>query len=316
MEPVVSWLYKHTGNLLSAALAIYLAGWGVLSMSLAPLSVARWFVVAGCLWFGLVGAVWILRTSDAALVRAFVGLAVGAVVFWVLPETLRYITSRDAQPRPQTASTSTPIKPLSLRELFETDWPNLPAYYMVSEIKSDGLQSKTVQIAWRLNGDFVARSRFFAIFLDSEVSPADAVFASEAFAEKYGFFLETADKNVDISGQSPDDTAPTHLKDMVFSKRIFIYYENQDFSLSKKAAIEGNYETRGLSVQFRDAAYTWSHRDDHLVPISQALVPNAVILPDAADIPGLSINFMNIGSDNLTVTTRKQQKFMDRNAHP
>jgi len=90
---------------------------------------------------------------------------------------------------------------------------------------------------------------------------------------------------VDIEGQGPDDTAPTHLKDMVFSRRIFIYYE--DFSLAQKGLLETIYQSKELSVQFRDAAYAWAHRDEK--PRETPLVPNSMILPDAKLSAGLKI---------------------------
>ncbi len=60
---------------------------------------------------------------------------------------------------------SNSVRPASLRELFENDWPNLPGYYSVSTLEGYTLEANKITLAWRLNGDFVARSKFFAFFL-------------------------------------------------------------------------------------------------------------------------------------------------------
>jgi hypothetical protein len=95
MGHLIVWIYKYTGWQLAAALAFYLGGWGVLSMPSPPLAMARFFVYVGCIWAGLVGAVWIFRTDEQIFVRVVAAVVLGLVVFFGLPETLRYITTRE-----------------------------------------------------------------------------------------------------------------------------------------------------------------------------------------------------------------------------
>jgi len=175
--------------------------------------------------------------------------------------------------------------PITMKQLFEIDWQNLPAFYNECVLSSQIFESALVKVAWRVNGDFVGRSKFLAILIDPTTKAGDAFKACEAIADRFGHFIDSVNSEVDIKGQAPDDTAPTHLKDMVFSKRIFIYYE--DFSLAQKGMLETIYQSKELSVQFRDAAYAWAHRDDK--PRQTPLVPNSTILPDAKLNPGLRI---------------------------
>ena len=101
---------------------------------------------------------------------------------------------------------------------------------------------------------------------------------------------------MDISGQGPDDTAPTHLKDMVFSNRIYLYYENPDFSLTDKGLIEDFYRRRSLSIQFRDDKYSWAHREDKRAVRKEPLVPNSIVLPPlTSEMTGLRIFAKNLG---------------------
>ena len=147
-------------------------------------------------------------------------------------EKLERETAQSTEPKedhiekPPTPNPALPTKLISLRELFENDWPNLPGYYNVSTLESSAFQANKVTLSWRLNGDFVARSKFLAFFLESQTSPADALRACEVIANCYDQFIDSANSQVDISGQSPDDTSPTYLRDMVFSKRIFIYWSD------------------------------------------------------------------------------------------
>jgi hypothetical protein len=192
--------------------------------------------------------------------------------------------------------------PITLKQLFEIDWPNLPAFYHECVLSGQALDAGSVKVAWRVNFDFAARSKFLAILIDPETKADDAFKACEAIAAQYGHFIDSPNSEVDIEGQAPDDTAPTHLKDMVFSKRIFIYYE--DFSLAQKGMLETIYQSKELAAQFRDAAYAWAHRDDK--PRVTPLVPNTTILPDAKLFPGLKIKVVKLSpGPNVTFDDAK-----------
>lgn len=180
--------------------------------------------------------------------------------------------------------------PFSLHELFETDWPNLISYYSVATLTCDGPEPRKVTVGWRLNGDFVSRSKFLAFFIGSTVPAPDALRVSRQIAHQYNRFIGFVDSHVDMVGQTPDETSATHLKEMVFSGRVFIYYGGPGFSLSQEGSIETVFETEGLSVEFRGARYAWLHRDDLRWVPAKPRVPNTVILPHAPT-PGWRIHF-------------------------
>lgn len=241
-----------------------------------------------------IGNVWVSHAHGAVRVfRAMIGCCAIAMGYSLIS---LWISTGEAIP--EVGSAPSPKQLVSLRQLFENDWPNLAGYYTVGAIEVSSFNDSkvvfTVPIAWRLNGDFVARSKFLAFFLEPKISAADALRACMAIADSYSQFIASSDSRVEIAGQSPDDTSATYLRDMVFSKRIFIYYENPDFSLEQKGSIESLYKSKGLSVQFRDATYSWSHRDDHGPLRHNPLVPNSVLLPDAHLYPGLKITAKNL----------------------
>jgi len=241
-------------------------------------------------------ALHIESTWAFVLVIALVFGVMSGSVAWVVDKGYKNALRERAETAGKVAAESATERagkgrPASLKELFESDWPNLPGYYNESTIDSQSFGSGSVKIGWRVNGDFIGRGKFLAFIIDSRTAATDATRACEAIADRCAHFLDAASAEIDMSGQGPDDTAPTHLKDMVFSRRVFIYYE--DFSLAQKGMLETIYQNKGLSVQFRDAAYAWAHRDQK--PREKPLTPNTTLLPDAKFTPGLRITIAKIG---------------------
>jgi hypothetical protein len=185
-------------------------------------------------------------------------------------------------------------RPATFKQLFENGWPNLTAYYNVSTLKlSTGMVQAEIKLPWRLNGDFGARSRFLEFFLDNNVFPEEALAACVFISKNYQQFIDVADSNIDIAGQLPEDSSVTHFKDMVFSGRIFIYYQNPDLSLQQKSALESLYKQSGLSLQFRGEDYALLHRTDHPPLRDKPVVPNDVLLPDPGN-SGLMLTLKNL----------------------
>jgi hypothetical protein len=274
---------------LGAALVLTVIGWKL------NVNAADWVLFAAWCLFSIS----IFRTPpisrqpiiQKALVTLLFSSAIGLALSWL----------GGWKPAVETAETTKKAnskKLASLRELFENDWPNLPGYYADGAIevhsRADNKTVLSVNLSWRLNGDFVARSTFLALFFEQRIPPTDALNACIAIADSYGWFINDVNAHISMSGQSPDDTSPTYLKNMVFSRRIFIYYENPDFSLAQKGTIETVYKNRGLSGQFRDAAYAWLHREDHLPFRANPLVSNSVLLPDGNLYPGLKMSVANL----------------------
>lgn len=194
-------------------------------------------------------------------------------------------------PAPETEQAQHPIP--RLQELFENGWPDLPGYYNIDTLTAEGPPpTYTLHIPWRLNGDFAVRSKFLEVFFASNVRPAEMFDACTYIANNYQQFIDLLDSLVDIRGQWPGDTSVTHFRDMVFSKRIFIYYDNPDFSLEQKASLEVLYKAKDLSVQFRGTEYAVMHRDDHPPFRPKPLVPNSILLPRGRG--GLIVTFTNL----------------------
>jgi hypothetical protein len=69
------------------------------------------------------------------------------------------------------------------------------------------------------------------------------------------------------------------------------------FSLEQKGSLEGFYNSKGLSIQFRDSAYTWAHQEPRQAR-REPLVSNSILLPDPPLIPkGFMLNAKNLGGN-------------------
>ncbi len=176
-----------------------------------------------------------------------------------------------------------PVKPPSLKDLFETDWSDLTAYYSITTLGmiADGKPTEDVTLAWRLNGDFGAKSKFLAVWLDHKLPPLTALNVCVWIANNYEDFINTTNAEVDICGQWPTDSSATHLRDMVFSGRIFVYYGHFDLSQEQKGSLEVLFKQKGLSIQFRTMDYQWLHREDKVKLRPHPVVPHSVLLPRA-----------------------------------
>ena len=192
--------------------------------------------VQGCFIFSALAlflpvVFWAIHTDLAPLKRwGIVGIA-SLLIGVCLVEGLRWATGRHAteitttvpppQRQPPPVNTLLLHGPPTLRQLFENGWPNLPAYYNKTAIQfTEPKPPHQVTVFWRLNGDFFARSKFFDLYFEESTPSNHVVDACKAIANFYQELIDEANHHVDISGRAPDDTSPTHMKDMVFSKRL------------------------------------------------------------------------------------------------
>ncbi len=243
------------------------------------------------------------RRSILTVSLIAVVIIIGLIVSAKVPKTAA-TTSVDASKEKYV-----PPRPLTLRYLFENDWPNLPSVY--GTLSNSGRQV----MDWRLNGDFDSRSKFFSVFLPLSTTTEAATTILLHFGDACDDAINRVDKLISLSGTAPGGSSPTYFRDMVFSKKIFVYYENFEFAEMRRAEIESAYSKHGLFVEFRDRRYALAHQDEPDWHISGPLLSPAVILPDLKGIKDYGIRFENLGSsgEQLHIVTRKNQMIMVSN---
>jgi hypothetical protein len=204
----------------------------------------------------------------------------------------KLVASFSGKPEPSKKDVSGTAPPafVTLKDLFASDWSYLPGYYMESDMLFVGGKTR---VAWKLYGDFRARSKFLVLFFDEAVAPNNVWTACVFTADNYSFFSDSMDAEVDVIGKAPDDSSVTHFSDMVFSKRVFVYYADPEFSLAMRSQLDTMYASRGLSIVFRDSQYVAAHQDNHPEIRKEKLVSNSFILPNPALPKGWIMKVIN-----------------------
>ena len=129
---------------------------------------------------GSISLVW----RVCGILMIVVGFSGMVVCAW--PTVKKWYSSRRKtntdERKPPIVKSSDP--PITLKQLFEIGWPNLPAFYHECTLNSQIFESGSVKVAWRVNGDFVGRSKFLAILIDPATKVSDAFKACEAIANR------------------------------------------------------------------------------------------------------------------------------------
>ena len=191
------------------------------------------------------GAIWAFAKQHPMVWLPIVSVAATLAVITVL--ALRDGRSRRANAQSLTDEKETKIakKPITLRTLFETDFPNLDHFENVLRIKKSSANEKECEIPFRLCVDFDARSRFLAFYVGVQWETRRMCVS---IAKNYKDAIQIANQS-HVYSMRPPNTAETQLREVVFTGRIFIYHE-YEMTQREKAELEDFYKLNGAAVQF------------------------------------------------------------------
>jgi hypothetical protein len=166
---------------------------------------------------------------------------------------------------PSPSVVPTPTVPLSLEDLFDTDFPyaNIGRALTMSPAEN---QSALVTVKSRLFLDFDARSEILSLYMPFQIDDNLAFTIANGMA---AHVAEIVDLNSDINKQvqlnssvmHPGESAQTPLNELRFSGRVYIYLEN-DPTDAQKANIEAQYTCRNIAVQIRGMDWEALHMHD------------------------------------------------------
>ena len=153
-------------------------------------------------------------------------------------------------------TSSAPAPPLTLKNLFDTDFPSGS---FGSEITfTSKLDGSTWKIPYRVVTDFSSRTKYLAFYVAD--SP-DAFDRCKILAANLQLPFEAIDKSVYMAMTDAGGTSITESKDLVFTGRVYIYYESP-FSLNQLAILESIFAEKKAAVEFRGQAYLVLHWHD------------------------------------------------------
>jgi hypothetical protein len=153
-------------------------------------------------------------------------------------------------------------KPITLRTLFDSDFPNTHRVGSVLSLKETTTGAK-YKVPFRLCVDFEARSQFLIFYVDINILTRQICVL---VAQNYKDAIRLSNQMVGVYSMRPSDTAETQLKDVVFSGRIFVYHE-YPMNLREMAELEDFYKINGAAVQFRGPTYLALNRKDKRVKL-------------------------------------------------
>lgn len=213
--------------------------YGLVRQHLAPILVT--FVLSA------VGAFWAFATQHPMLWLPICGASFTLAGLTVL--ALRDGRRRRANVQsPQ--EPKAPEKPITLRTLFDSDFPNTHRVGSVLSLK-ESTTGTEYKVPFRLCVDFEARSQFLIFYIDKNILTRRICVL---VAQNYKDAIRISNQMVGIYSMRPSDTAETQLKDVVFSGRIFVYHD-YPMNLREMAELEDFYKLNGAAVQFRGPTY-------------------------------------------------------------
>jgi hypothetical protein len=157
-------------------------------------------------------------------------------------------------------------KPLTLRNLFDTDFMSYAGYQTTAHIELRNLSTPTGDqrdMPWKALWDREAKSSFLSFFI--EAYPADirrAISQAKFIFEHYRDFLKESENSIEfLSPNREGDTAVIGVKDLTFSGLIYLYIP--DFlTIEQQNAITQMFKEQNLSVIIRGEYYRRMHSQE------------------------------------------------------
>ena len=190
----------------------------------------------------------------------FVVLFGVCLVWWASTHTPRATTAAASAPVSSTPVAASPVyykTPLTLKQIFATDFPNNMTVGSESMLTYQP-DNTVVHVSYLIILDFIARSRFIAYYLPRTPHAFE-------FCERLGRgsqeTLDFSDQRQGITARAPGESSKTEMNDLQFSKRVYVYTE-EDLTLREEANCEQIFLENGVSVEFRGQAWHTLHWQD------------------------------------------------------
>ncbi|HLJ22226.1 MAG TPA: hypothetical protein VKU84_18605, partial [Stellaceae bacterium] len=149
-------------------------------------------------------------------------------------------TDQSAEPKQQ-----------GLRDLFGSDF-NLPSLDRTLTVTvGEGSDTLTLDVEFRILSSIAANSDFIAVYIPMTTDPIPVC---RYFADACQQIYDELKAPILASARNPGDPNAGKSKNLVFSRRIYLYHENE-ISLEQMSVLSASYRARELDVQFRGPAY-------------------------------------------------------------
>lgn len=268
---------------------------------------------AVCFWSGLIGAVCFTTAGfRAALLgeafrpqvghaRRMIGLygmvacAVGflgfaATYLWMGHNEAKTGGTSEVKTEPQ----DKPRRPLTMRQVFDSDFPGVGKTMMDQTVTIGGETSHfTATEYW----DIPTASYFLAFYFGKDLDPMKLSFA---VADSMSAIRNNIGQ-IEIKVATAANSFSLNNLTMSFSKQIYLYFD-RELMISEQAAIQSNYTSHGYDVHIRTDTYRFLHwKEFERDPVGAGPTGLAVRLPKVD--AGTTVNIKNRTGSLPTSTT-------------
>jgi hypothetical protein len=204
---------------------------------------------------------WAAKTIACVAAAGFVW-ALGSKSVYQALSTVNQPPARalsDASPTSQPTGQAMLPNPLTLRDLFDTDfrYANAPAERTVLRERDQ----REMIMRSRLFFNYNERSEFISLYFPLQGDPTFAYEACMAAAKDVGEIIASTHLRFRSSVRRPDETADTSSTELAFSGRVYVYLENE-FSLGQMFALESQYRRLGLAPEFYGLSHLAQHANE------------------------------------------------------
>jgi hypothetical protein len=216
-----------------------------------------WLVIIGPILISLAGCIWYGDGRTPALWVAFAG---AVLLMLAAALQLQQAIWKSQAPEPTASNTaakqmrpSLPPMP-SLLSLFMTDFMNKGSGGGITllgnayaELTFSG--DTNLRILYNIVQDFGSRSKFIIFYIPSSQHTYDAI---EFLADGYKQYINTTMPYSESGGEGVQSF--TKSSELIFTGRIFIYYENP-LTVAQLGKLAELYNQHGVSPEFRSTQY-------------------------------------------------------------
>jgi hypothetical protein len=216
----------------------------------------------GFILFGLAAVVLFLgiRVENSHLrwgTRRRMVTLIGVLVFGFLSCScaIWYLWSSNGVPSTVAVQTD---KPRSLLDLYKSDFSGLMKssrdYVVELRKRADGTPDGNVNISYTACLDFVSKSKFYTFYIKNTNTSDQTAAAAEIIGVNYKNIADKLTTDVYIEAKDPADSESTAVKELIFTGRIYLYYE-KEMSIAQRGWLESLFKSNGASVVFRGPDY-------------------------------------------------------------
>lgn len=239
--------------------------------------IARAFLAGAVILFGVKLVAWGL--AEFSILRlTFVGI-IGAALTVGLVVNFHWVAQKEKLSQgPASSELTTQERPLSMRDIFDSDFSGMGKYFTEINITIAGAEwfGVPVNLYWDDSGNSI----FLAFCLPNDERD---LFLAVSLIQDAANILDHVRKDIGVITSIPGRSKKTSLSTMTFTRQIYLYRES-DFTVSELYQLEQIAQELHFNVAIFGHAYLalhWQEHDRRILGTRQARADHAKLASSA-----------------------------------